>query len=68
MTSKFKGNKLKGFRTLEEAKAYMVQEKVAKYAIKLRDIPYSEEVCSSKISGYYTVANGREPGIYKRYL
>ncbi|KAH6678600.1 hypothetical protein B0J14DRAFT_583093 [Halenospora varia] len=68
LVTRFKSPKppFKGFVTLVEAEAYMVEEKVENYEYKIKD-DAGETTPHKGQTAYYAVANGRNPGIQTYY-
>jgi viroplasmin and RNaseH domain-containing protein len=63
-TNGYKGNKYKGFQSLEDAKLYMEEHDIIDYCV----ISNLEELSSETMLGnrfYYAVANGQDKGIYE---
>jgi viroplasmin and RNaseH domain-containing protein len=63
-TNGYKGNKHKGFKSLEDAKSYMEEHDIIDYCV----ISNLEELRLETMPGnrfYYAVANGQDNGIYE---
>ena len=61
----YKGNKYHGFKSLEEAKAYMRKHGVLEYTLVGHPGDLSSKVAMGD-RAYYAVANGREAEIIER--
>lgn len=62
----YKGNKYEGFKTLENAKAYMQENDISNYDM-VGELGQFDLAVKMRDRRYYAVANGLETGIYESY-